>query len=948
MRRIITKTALVYLLLIISQQLFATVLPIQLYDRVQNSGQVVMAKAVAANSYWAPQNERIYTAYTMEVRCFMKEESTIHSFQLIIPGGEVGEDLEIVTPNVNMVVGGEYVLMVENAPISAINPNLSAVAARMPQFQLYAHIQGVMEYKNGRYVDYVEGDPMDEATMLHEIKEITNIDAVTPSGEKYIARVIVEDADNDGVNSTLDCDDSDPNFPKPAGAPCDDGNFRTQHDQIQADGCTCAGNGGQAANCDNIEVTSEGGIIRIDNLTTQSERIEMIGNETNGQYVVICDGNCEETQYIEGLMPGNKGIKIWLYGPNETSCFKEVIIEVVGFICNDDDNDKLCNIKDCAPNDNNLPTIPGTPCDDGDDNTLRDIILIDGCTCAGVQASPADDNSQGRPLAITLKNAEGAVNPIFVTGTINEENDLIIEGTGFGTTIGTIEFANSDSGGRSNITVDQATDFVSWTNTAIRVKIPSRAGSGTVTVKTSSGATIGSATIQISYAINSLYSSFRSFDSKTRQRIKFTNRNDAGGYTIQLNTASNFAFSDAVPALERALDTWVCATGINWQIDKAGTDVAFGNDGNCVIVYEPFLPAGVLGITTSRYKASGNSSCSLHNTVWYLKEFDIQFIPNESLGSFSWNYTEAAPQFTQYDFETIALHELGHAHGLGHVIDTDEIMHFSVQNGVQNRVISDHAHDGGNFKTALAVQPNCISSHEPMILLAPSGCAPVAEERNTSARVKLMLEGYFDNSTNSLKTSLLDNNLLPADQPFSEPPYNLGQGITVSSFPNNSVDWLLLELRDENDIQTVIVQKPVLINSDGTIVDLTGNELITFEDVEDGNYYIAVFHKSHLPIISNAAQPLSSDPPIFDFSASEETTMGNDQQKSINGQYFMVSGDFDGNGIINSLDFNLWKQSGAAVNSYSPADADGNGIINSLDFNLWKANGSKVSILNRG
>ena len=37
----------------------------------------------------------------------------------------------------------------------------------------------------------------------------------------------------------------------------------------------------------------------------------------------------------------------------------------------------------------------------------------------------------------------------------------------------------------------------------------------------------------------------------------------------------------------------------------------------------------------------------------------------------------------------------------------------------------------------------------------------------------------------------------------------------------------------------------------------------------------------------------------------------------------MTSGDFDGNGIINSLDFNLWKQSGAAVNSYSPADADG-------------------------
>lgn len=466
-------------------------------------------------------------------------------------------------------------------------------------------------------------------------------------------------------------------------------------------------------------------------------------------------------------------------------------------------------------------------------------------------------------------------------------------------------------------------------------------------VKTSNGATVGSSTIKIGYSINSLYSTFRSFDSKTRQNIKFTNRNSAGGYTIQLNSASNFALSEAVPSLERAMDTWVCASGVNWQIDKSGTDVGFANDGNSVIVFEPFLPAGVLGITTSRYKASGNSSCSLYNTVWYLKEFDIQFLPSQSMGSFSWNFTEFPPQFTQYDFQTIALHELGHAHGLGHVIDADEIMHYSVQNGVQNRIISTHAHEGSNFKTALSVQPNCISSHEPMTLLTPSSCAPIVEERGTSARVKLMLEGYFDNATNLLKTSLLDNNLLPADQPFNEAPYNVGQGISIASFPNNAVDWLLLELRDENDMNVMVAQKPVFINNDGTIVDLTGEALITFDDVDHGNYYIAVFHKSHLPIISNSAQPLSSDPPIFDFSASEDATMGNDQQTVINGKYFMVSGDFDGNGIINSLDFNLWKQSGAAVNSYSPADADGNGIINSLDFNLWKGNGSKVSILNR-
>lgn len=945
----ITKTVLIYLLLIISQQLFATVLPIQLYDRVEASGQVVMAKAVAAKSYWGPAKKRIYTTYTMEVRCYMKEKSSAYSFQFIIPGGEVDDELEIVTPNVDIQLGEEYVLMVENATTATINPDLSDAEAKMPQFQPYAHVQGVMEYQNGMYVDYVEGKPMDEQALLSQIKEITHLDPITPSGDKYIARELVVDADNDGVCSTLDCDDLDPNFPKPVGAPCNDGNSTTENDQIQADGCTCAGNAGQPIDCENIIVSTEGPVIRIDNLFAQAEKIEIIGGDTNGQAQLICDGDCTETHYIDGLTQGVKRLNIWMFGPNETSCYREILVEIEGFICYDDDRDGLCNIEDCAPDDINLPTVAGTPCDDGNPYTLNDIILVDGCTCMGVETCLIDPTggSANRSLAITLKNTVGEINPVFTTGTVEDENDLIIEGSGFGNVVGTIEFDNSDSGGRSLITIDQATDIVSWTNTAIRIKIPSRAGNGTITVKSSNGTTVGSSTIQVSYAINTLYSSFRSFDSKTRQNIKFTNRNEAGGYTIQLNTSTGFAFSDAVPTLERAIDTWVCASGVNWQIDKAGTDIVFGNDGNSVVVYEPFLPAGVLGITTSRYKASGNSSCSLHNTVWYLKEFDIQFVPNQSMGSFSWNFTEADPQFNQYDFETIALHELGHAHGLGHVIDAAEIMHYSVQNGVKNRTVSTHAHDGGNFKISLSTQPNCISSHEPMARLIPDECASVKEEKSTSARVKLMLEGYFDSGSNALKTSLLDNNLLPEEQPFSEEPYNLGQGISVASFPNNAVDWLLLELRAENDMNQVIAQKPVLVNSDGTIVDLTGESLITFEDIEDGNYYIAVFHKSHLPIISSAAQPLSSNPPLFDFSASADAAMGNDQQKDINGKYFMASGDFDGNGIINSLDFNLWKQSGAAVNSYSPADADGNGIINSLDFNLWKANGSRISVLNR-
>ena len=169
-------------------------------------------------------------------------------------------------------------------------------------------------------------------------------------------------------------------------------------------------------------------------------------------------------------------------------------------------------------------------------------------------------------------------------------------------------------------------DIISWTDQSIRVKIPSTAGSGNLLVKNSSGTLIGTGEIQIAWSLYSIYSTFKDFEVKTRQNIKLTDRNQEGGYTIQLNIPSQIVNSEAIAPLERAMNTWSCNTGINWQLDKTGTNDGFANDGNSVIMFEPNLPAGILGITTSRYKASGSSSCNDFMTVWYLKEFDIQFL----------------------------------------------------------------------------------------------------------------------------------------------------------------------------------------------------------------------------------------------------------------------------------------------------------------------------------
>ncbi|MEZ4955427.1 MAG: hypothetical protein R2825_17835 [Saprospiraceae bacterium] len=54
----------------------------------------------------------------------------------------------------------------------------------------------------------------------------------------------------------------------------------------------------------------------------------------------------------------------------------------------DSDGDGVCDNDDCAPNNPNLPATPGTACDDGNANTINDVIQADGCSCAGTTPPP--------------------------------------------------------------------------------------------------------------------------------------------------------------------------------------------------------------------------------------------------------------------------------------------------------------------------------------------------------------------------------------------------------------------------------------------------------------------------------------------------------------------------------------------------------------------------------
>ena len=126
------------------------------------------------------------------------------------------------------------------------------------------------------------------------------------------------------------------------------------------------------------------GEITVSNLLAQNEKVEIIGANTNYIHIVICDRDCDDTQVIPNLLPGFYNVQLNMYGTDNSYCYRqEQMIEVFPSVCTDEDEDGICAEDDCDDNNPNLPATPGTACDDGDANTIDDVYLADGCTCAG-------------------------------------------------------------------------------------------------------------------------------------------------------------------------------------------------------------------------------------------------------------------------------------------------------------------------------------------------------------------------------------------------------------------------------------------------------------------------------------------------------------------------------------------------------------------------------------
>jgi hypothetical protein len=344
-----------------------------------------------------------------------------------------------------------------------------------------------------------------------------------------------------------------------------------------------------------------------------------------------------------------------------------------------------------------------------------------------VAVKPSGERFVPRDVIIHPDNGIAAISSFSPdptnAGTVAAADQLTISGSGFGAGAGTVFYTNADDGGATFTASGIATDNVSWADGSIVNKPARAAGTGPINVN---GAMTSATSLTITYSHLNINSSFSGFGSTTRQRYFLVNKNGLGGYTFTYNTAFA-ANTPAKNSFERGLLTWRCNTFVNFWRDYTTTSglTTAAQDGVNLVVFDASLPVGVLGRATSYFFGSSTGLCNLSNTVWWADELDMQFAPDPPVAGFTWQYGPALPTSSQYDFESVALHELGHHHGLGHVIDGADVMNYALFNGATSRLLNSNNIGAGNAKMTYSTAALCFTPATvvgPMTALTSGTC----------------------------------------------------------------------------------------------------------------------------------------------------------------------------------------------------------------------------------
>ena len=163
--------------------------------------------------------------------------------------------------------------------------------------------------------------------------------------------------------------------------------------------------------------------------------------------------------------------------------------------------------------------------------------------------------------------------------------------------------------------------------------------------------------------------------------------------------------------------------------------------------------------------------------------------------------------------------------------------------------------------------------------------------------LKVILSAAWNDANDNMDKNLNTGspNLIPLTDPY-------GVGVTVTSIPTTAVDWVKVELRNSSSRSTITNTYAKFVDVNGQVIEEDGTNMKVTGI--SGTYYVAVKHRNHLGIVTNAVVELTGAPAVNLRSAlatswDNTSVTTNDAVKLLEtGVYGMWPGDANGDGSI--------------------------------------------------
>ncbi|WP_298423459.1 hemagglutinin protein [uncultured Kordia sp.] len=164
----------------------------------------------------------------------------------------------------------------------------------------------------------------------------------------------------------------------------------------------------------------------------------------------------------------------------------------------------------------------------------------------------------------------------------------------------------------------------------------------------------------------------------------------------------------------------------------------------------------------------------------------------------------------------------------------------------------------------------------------------------------VFLQGPLVNPSSAglMNDALRSNNYIPTTSPYADNATVDASVFTVTG-SNAIVDWVWIELRQENDTLKIVTSRSALLQRDGDVVALDGSSTLVL-NVAPGNHHVVMKHRNHLSVMSANPITLSeATTTIVNFTDSMFSTFGSNAQVQLaNNVMALWTGNVNGDDII--------------------------------------------------